>query len=260
MSPTPSRHDIKAFSRTALQEFVSENVRYLSEDEVLAVLENPYVTPAICSAISQTQRLVALYSVRLRLAGHRMTPQAHATKLIHYLYWTDLLRLSIDVKVPATVRRAIEKQLLNKVPELPLGERISSAKRCSGALIKAFLFDADPKVFAALLINQRLREEDLVHFATCSRAAAEQLTLLASDPKWSFRYAIRKALVMNAATPRSTAASQLRYLSRRDLRLLHANPETSVYLRRCIERLQPREEAGSGPAGSGAGGVGERSG
>jgi hypothetical protein len=241
MTHTPTRHDIKAFSRTALQAFVAENVRYLSEDETLAVLDNAYVTPAICGSISQTQRLVALYSVRLRLAGHRLTPQAHATKLIHYLYWTDLVRLSLDVKVPATVRRAIEKQLLNKIPELPLGERISTAKRCSGALIKVFLFDGDPKVFAALLINQRLREEDLVHFASSPRAAPEQLNLLAADPKWSFRYAIRKAIVMNAATPRSTAASQLRYLSRRDLRQIHSNPGTSVYLRRCIERLRPQE-------------------
>ncbi len=56
--------------------------------------------------------------------------------------------------------------------------------------------------------------------------------------KWSYRYAIRKALVLNPSTPRSTAASLLRFLSKRDLRMIHANPKTSVYLRRCIERLQ----------------------
>jgi hypothetical protein len=44
---------------------------------------------------------------------------------------------------------------------------------------------------------------------------------------------------MNPHTPRSTAASQLRFLSNRDLHQIHRHPATSVYLRRCIERLRP---------------------
>ena len=44
---------------------------------------------------------------------------------------------------------------------------------------------------------------------------------------------------MNPATPRSVAASQLRFLSRRDLRIIHDDPATSTYLRRCIERNEP---------------------
>jgi hypothetical protein len=44
---------------------------------------------------------------------------------------------------------------------------------------------------------------------------------------------------MNPSTPRSAAASQLKYLSQGDLRRIHASPATSVYVRRCIERLRP---------------------
>jgi hypothetical protein len=95
------------------------------------------------------------------------------------------------------------------------------------------------QVFAALLINQRLREEDLLVLAGSASASAEKLQLLASDRKRSFRYAIRRALVMNPSTPRSAAASQLRFLSRRDLRIIHDHPDTSTYLRRCVERLEP---------------------
>ena len=85
-----------------------------------------------------------------------------------------------------------------------------------------------------------LREEDLLFFAMSESASAEKLQLLASDRKWSFRYAIRRALVMNPSTPRFAAASQLRFLSRRDLRIIQDDPATSTYLRRCIERLEPR--------------------
>ena len=233
---------IKSFNREELSEFVKDNVRTFLEDEVLAVLENPYVTPAICQAIAQTQRLTAFYSVRLRLVSHKQTPQAHAVKFVHYLYWSDLVRLSVDVKVPAPIRRAIDNMLVGRVDKLTLGERITSAKRCSQALIKALLFDPDPRVFKALLVNQLLREGDLLLLASSNRASKEQLQLLADDRKWSYRYTIRKALVMNPSTPRYTAASLLRFLSKRDLRMIHSNPATSVYLRRCIERLEPTTE------------------
>ena len=64
----------------------------------------------------------------------------------------------------------------------------------SAALIRFFLFDPDEKVFASLLINQRLREEELLLFAGSDGASAEKLLILSSDPKWSNRYAVRKAL------------------------------------------------------------------
>ncbi|HXG58484.1 MAG TPA: hypothetical protein VNL91_05650, partial [Thermoanaerobaculia bacterium] len=231
------RLEIRSFSREELRRFLTDALSSLTEDEALAVLENPYVTPAMLQQMAQSPRLTGFYSVRLRLVAHRQTPQQHATKLVHYLYWTDLVRLSTDVKISAQVRRAMENLLLNRVEELTLGEKVESARRCSHALIKVLLFDPDPKVFAALLINPRLREDDLVHLASSPRATAEKLALLASDGKWSFRYAIRKALVMNPVTPRSAAVAQLRHLTPKDLRMIRSHPATSLYLRRCIERL-----------------------
>lgn len=236
-----ARRHIQQMSGEELSLFVSENLAGMAEDEAIAVLEHRHCTRKICGAIAQNQHLAAYHSVRVRLVAHRQTPLAHAVKLVHYLFWLDLIRLSVEVTVPAQVRRSIDTVLLTRVDKLALGERVSSARRCSAALIKVFLFDRDPKVFAALLNNQRLREEDLLLLTSSTRASVEQLRMIAADRRWSFRYAVRKALVLNSQTPRSTAASQLRYLSRRDLREIYDNPVTSVYLRRCIERLEPSE-------------------
>ena len=211
----------------------------LTEDEAAAVMANPFVTSAILGKLAQNPRLTGYYSVRLALVAHRQTPLTHAVKLVHYLYWFDLLALSINVQVSAQVRRAIETQLVNRVTKLTLGEKISSARRCSHALIKSFLFDPHPKVFESLLTNKRLREDDLLLLASSSEATVEQLRMIAEDPKWSYRYPLRLALVLNPLTPRAAAASQLRHLRRKDLARIHANPATSVYLRRCIERLHP---------------------
>src|ERR1051325_802647 len=232
---------LKEANADELAAIVADAGASLLEEETLSILDNPFVTPQILGRIAQTQRLAAFYSVRLKLVAHRQTPLPHSVKLIHYLYWFDLLRLSIDVRVPAPVRRAIEARLLLGVEKLSIGERVASARRCSAALISFFLYDPSPRVFEALLINKRLREDDLLALVNSSRATVEQLRMIAHDARWSYRYAIRKALVLNPQTPRSAAASQLRYLSRRDLAQIHAAPGTSVYLRRCIERMRGRD-------------------
>src|SRR5437763_5653146 len=151
---------IKSLSNEALNRLVNERLTQLAEEEALAILGHRHCDALICQAIAQSHRLTAFYSIRLRLVEHRSTPQAHAVKLVHYLHWPDMVRLSVDVRVSPPVRRAIETQLLLRIDKLTLGERIASAKRCSAALIKALLFDPDPRVFSALLLNQRVREED----------------------------------------------------------------------------------------------------
>jgi len=230
---------LDSLSLRDLEAFLLENLSSLTEDEALAILENPFITPRIIGRLAQNPRLTGFYSVRLRMVAHRQTPLAHAVKLVHYLYWFDLVRLSVDVQVPSPVRRTIDTQLLLRAERLSLGERVASARRCGAALIKFFLFDPHPKVFESLLNNQRLREDDLLALVSSSQATPEKLAMVAGNAKWSYRYAVRKALVLNPATPRAAAATQLRYLSRSDLRRIHSNPSTSVYLCRCIERLRP---------------------
>jgi hypothetical protein len=229
-------------SRRELEQLVSEKVRTLSEDEALAVLDSPYAGPEVCGTIARNQRLTGFYSIRLRLVGHRQTPQAHSVKLVHYLYWFDLLRLSTDVLVPAPVRRAIDTQLLLRVSKLALGQKVSSARLCGPALIPVLLSDPHPRVFEALLVNKRLSEEHLLAAAASPDMTPEKLQVLAADSRWSWRRSIRLALVNHPATPRSIAATQLRHLSRTDLRRIHSRPQTSVYLRRCIERLLENAE------------------
>jgi hypothetical protein len=230
---------LKSFARQELEDFVAENLVALSEEETLSILDNPNVNTQLITKIAQTARLTSFRSVRVKLVAHRQTPQAHAVKLVHYLYWFDLLALSTDVQVPATVRRSIDTLLLSRVEKLSLGERVSSARSCSHALVKSFLYDPHPRVFEALLVNQRLREDDLLALTASGRATTEQLLMMAQDARWSYRYAIRRALVMNPKTPRAAAASHLRYLSRMDLKRIHSNPDTTVYVRRCIERRLP---------------------
>src|SRR5947199_7478416 len=126
MLPAP---DISRFSSTELAAFVAANGLSLLEDEALAVLDNPHCTAAICGVLARNQRLTAFYAVRFRLVQHRATPLTHAVKLVHYLHWPALLRLSVNVTVPPQVRRAADAQLRARLPKPPLAGNIAASKR-----------------------------------------------------------------------------------------------------------------------------------
>src|SRR5688500_5686140 len=119
--PHPVR--LSELGREELNRFVTENVSSLAQEEALSVIANRYVTAPILGKLAQDQRLTGFYAVRLALVGHRQTPLAHAVKLVHYLYWFDLIELSVNVQVPAQVRRAVDTQLVNKVNKLSLDRK-----------------------------------------------------------------------------------------------------------------------------------------
>lgn len=230
-------HRLLDLDAPALAEYLDEWLTALSEEEVLAVFDNPFCNSAICQRIARTNRLTSFYSVRVRLVTHRAAPQQEAMRFVHFLFWPDLLRISTNVQVSPVVRRAADARLLSQVEKMTAGEKITAAKSCSRDLVRRFLFDPDIRVFGSVLINARLTEDDLLRLASSERATAEKLVMVANDPRWSQRYAIRLALAMNASTPKAVAASQLRYLRKNDLAALAGSPQTSTYLRRCIEAL-----------------------
>jgi hypothetical protein len=174
-------HSIRGMNREELGAFVAANLALLGEDEAIAVLSNRFCTPSLCVVIAGNSRLASYYDVKRRLVICRATPQHLALKFVRHLYWSDLLRHSVDVQVVPLIRNAIDAQLLNALPKLTLGERISTAKSCSRDVGKALAGDADLRVFSALLDNPRLREDDLVAFLQSDRATAEHVKQVARD-------------------------------------------------------------------------------
>lgn len=233
----PPASAIRAMNLEQLEELVAASVARFGEEEALAALANRYASTQVCQRIAQTPRLTSFYTVRKAVVAHRQTPLAAALKFVHYLYWADLSRMSLDVRIPAQVRRAMDNQLIGRVSKLALGEKISIARLCSREVSSVLLRDPDPKVFAAVLSNARLTEDDVVAKIATGRCTPDQLRVISNDRKWSFRLPVRRALVLNPDTPRAIAATQLRHLSSNDLRQLHSNPSVSLFLKRCIERL-----------------------
>ncbi|HET9626134.1 MAG TPA: hypothetical protein VFP84_32455 [Kofleriaceae bacterium] len=111
---------------------------------------------------------------------------------------------------------------------LTLGERKALARTHDREQILLLLRDPHPAVIEILLNNPHITQVDVVRVASARPAVPASLALIAAHPKWSVQHAIKRALVLNPATPLADAiriATTLRGQELRELAADHSLPE-----------------------------------
>ena len=192
--------------------------------------------PAL-QAILSDKSARRFHAVRRALAGHPRTPRREALSLVSTLFWRDLAHISADARVHPEVRRAADRDLLRRLPEMALAERVDLAKTAGRGVLMPLRFDPEPRVLEALLENRFLTEPDVVHAAARGEALPEALSVIAAHPRWSLRPGVRSALLRNPNLPGRLALALLTLATRDDLEGLLAAPGTPRFLRLCAERV-----------------------
>ena len=176
-------------------------------------------------------------SLRLALAAHPPMPRFVLLSLAGTLSWRHLAALSANARVHPEVRRAADRDLLRRLPEMALAERIDLARTVGRGTLVVLRFDPDARVVAALLDNRFATEPDVVQAAARPGPRAAVLEVIAAHPRWSLRPSVRSALLRNAALPVSCALSLLTRASRQDLEGLCSHPGVPEILKACAERI-----------------------
>jgi uncharacterized protein (UPF0147 family) len=88
---------------------------------------------------------------------------------------------------------------------LTLGERKSLARTHRRDKLTLMVRDPHPAVVEILLSNPHVTESDIVKMAAARPAVPESLSKIAIHPRWSVRHAVKRALVLNPATPLADA-------------------------------------------------------
>jgi hypothetical protein len=192
-----------------------------------------------------TDRVARKYhAVRRALAGHPRTPRREALSLVSTLFWRDLATLSADSRVHPEVRRAADRDLLRRLPEMALAERVDLAKNVGRGTLIYLRMDEDPRVLAAVLDNRFATEPDVVQAAASAEAPPEVLEVIALHPRWSLRASVRGALLRNANLPGRLAVGLLTRASREDLEGLLGKRGVPRFLRLCAERVLAQRAGG----------------
>jgi hypothetical protein len=214
-----------------LARIVREELALFSVEEARQALRNPFAGADLPTALLARDALAASYELQRDLVLHPRTPQTLALRLVPQLFLRDLVRVGGDARVPPVVRRAADLRVIERLPALPVGERVSLARAVSATVLAQLRFDPTPRVIEAMLENPRLHEGLLVQLAASETAVPAVLALLASSSRWGSRYDLRVALSRNPRTPVATALALLASLRKPDLRAVAGNPRLPAPLR-----------------------------
>jgi len=154
------------------------------------------------------------------LAAVVLSPQAPpriCVPLLPALYWHDLAEVARTLRVSPPIRARAEVLLLERLPDLRLGERISLGRTATPPVLRDLLRYAEPRVMEACLLNPRLREDDLVSVMRAQDVPVPLLEAAARSRRWSENYNVRLELVLQARTPLAVALAQITSLVHRDL-------------------------------------------
>jgi hypothetical protein len=210
------------------------------ERHLLKLLTRPDVPEGTLLKIARSQWSRSS-RVQFGLVNHPATPPAEAMNFVKFLSWRDLNLTLQNFRIASEVRHHAEAVLLQRLPSLSLGEKVTLARTAVGMALKGLRSDKDPRVVKGLLENGRLVEEDVLFLVNQPRTPQPVLETVARDPKWSCRKEVRLALLRNPSTPLSAVLPFITSLNLVDQRTLLTDAKVPLAVRRMIRTRMGKE-------------------
>lgn len=223
-------------ARIATGEELKSLLYHPSPDVLLALLENPAVDetslglllarknlPAeVLERVAASKAFLKSYGVKKALVFHPRAPRLVALRLLRDLYLMDLVQYALSLSASAELKRHAEEYIIARMPQLPLGQRITLARRGPARVVGALMTTGHKQVLEIALENPRLTEAQVLKVLWREKLPQAVVLTVANHRKWSQSYNVRLALVRNAGTPLSTVLGLLPEMKVEDLRELAA--------------------------------------
>ena len=137
-----------------------------------------------------------------------------------------------------------------RLPQIPLGQKITLARRGPARVAGALLAEGHAQVLSVVLDNPYLTEAQVLKALSREKLPSAVVPAIIQHRKWSISYNIRIALLRQPNAPLATILSYLPQLTVSDLRELAAPGIVPETLRRYIQaEVQRRLGAGASPKG-----------
>ena len=255
----PANEPNRERARTATGEELASLLHHHAPDVLLALLDNPAVGEAqlcllldrkdlpaeVLEEVARRKPLLKNYRVKRALAFHPRTPRLASLRLIRELYLMDLVQLTLLPGTPAELKRNAEEQLVARLPQLPLGQKITLARRGTARVAGALLAEGHAQVLSIVLDNAGLTEAQVLKALSHERLPVGVVKAVAQHRKWSHTYNVRLALVRHPSSTLSTILAYLPELTVSDLRELASPGIVSENLRKyLLAEIQQRIRKG----------------
>jgi len=260
----PTNDPDRDHARTATGEELASLLHHQSPEILLALLDNPALDETqlclllnrkdipgeILEEVAHRKPLLKNYRVKRALAFHPRTPRLANLRLIKELYLMDLVQLTTLPGTSVELKRVGEEQLVARLPQLPLGQKITLARRGSARVVGALLAEGHTQAVSIALDNPGLTEAQVLKALARANLPPGVVKAVAQHRRWSHTYNVRLALVRHPASTLSTILAYLPELTVSDLRELAAPGIVSENLRKyLLAEIQQRIRRGKKLAG-----------
>ena len=230
-----------------------------SAEVLLAVLDNPGLDEGhvclllgrkdlpgeILEEVARRKALLKSYRAKRALVFHPRAPRLASLRLLRDLYLMDLVQVAIMPGVSAELKRNAEEQLLARLPQLPLGQKIALARRGPARVAGALLADGHARVIPVVLDNAYMTEAQSLRALSREKLPVSVIPAIVGHRKWSISYNVRLALVRHPSTPLAAILGYLPELTVSDLRELASPGIVPESLRKYLQaEVQRRIRAG----------------
>ena len=244
----PANEPNRERARTAAGEELASLLHHHSPDVLLALLDNPALDETqlcllldrkdlpteILEEVARRKALLKNYRVKRALAFHPRTPRLASMRLIRELYLMDLVQLTLLPGISAELKRNAEEQLIARLPQLPLGQKVTLSRRGTARVAGALLAEGHAQVLSVVLDDPQLTEAQVLKALSRDRLPLGVIQAIAQHRKWSHTYNVRLALVRHRSSTLSTILAYLPELTVSDLRELAAPGIVSENLRKYL--------------------------
>jgi hypothetical protein len=207
----------------------------LAGTDVTVLLARKNLPAAIIEEICKRRDWLKTYALKKMLACHSHTPRLVSLRLLKELYLMDLVQVALLPGVSVELKLSAEEQLAARLPQLPLGQKITLARRGPARIAGSLLAEGHPLVLPVALDNSHLTAAQILKALAREGVPESVVQAIAQHRKWSRDYNVRLALVRNPATTLATSLSFLPELTVSDLHELAAPGILPEPLRKYLE-------------------------
>ena len=217
----------------------------LDETKLCLLLERKDLPGEILEEVGRRKHLLKNYRLKRALAFHPRAPRLISLRLLGDLYLMDLVQIALSPGVLAELKRSAEEQLLARLPQLPLGQKITLARRGPARVAGTLLADGHAKVIPVALDNPNVTEAQVLKVLSREKLPTALIPAISQHRKWSVSYNVRLALVRHPSSPLATILAYLPEITVSDLRELAAPGVVPESLRKYLQaEVQRRMRTG----------------